>query len=265
MALEETMLTIQFFVIAGLVALPMVGADLAPTGTLRAVFLGSNPVQGRVDPKTGAVSGPVEDLVKELARRLGVPYAVIPAPDARHVIDTLKTGAADVGFLAFDATRAQEVAFSQPYAVMYNTYVVRADSSLQKASDIDAKGVRVGTVKGQTQEIYLSSHLKNAEVKVLTTMPPLAELEKMMLAGEIDAFGANRQRMEETASQHPKLRVLSDNFSSAEQAIVVNIKDSARLESINRFLQDVLTSSFVKDSLERAKLTGVQPAQNQDR
>lgn len=55
-------------------------ADLAPTGTLRAVFLGDNPVQGRVDPKTGAITGPVADLVQELARRLKVPYKLIPAP-----------------------------------------------------------------------------------------------------------------------------------------------------------------------------------------
>ncbi len=259
------MLIAKSFLLAGLVALPIAAADLAPTGTLRAVFLGSNPVQGRVDPQTGAVSGPVADLVKELARRLGVPFVVIPAPDARHVIDTLKAQSADIGFLAFDATRAEEVAFSKPYAVMYNTYLVRADSSIQKASDADAKGVRVGTVKGQTQEIYLSSHLKNAEVKVLAVMPPLDDLEKMMLTGEIDAFGANRQRMEEAASLRPKLRVLSDNFSTAEQAIVVDKKDSARLESINRFLQDVLASSFVKDSLDRAKLTGVQVAPTQSR
>ena len=39
-------------------------ATLAPTGTLRAVFLGGNPVQGRVDPKTGEATGTVADLVK---------------------------------------------------------------------------------------------------------------------------------------------------------------------------------------------------------
>ena len=37
---------------------------LAPTGTLRAVFLGSNPVHGRVDAKTGVPTGPVPDLVR---------------------------------------------------------------------------------------------------------------------------------------------------------------------------------------------------------
>jgi hypothetical protein len=66
-------------------------ATLAPTGTLRAVFLGSNPVHGRVDPKTGAAAGTVPDLVKEMARRLAVPFSVAPAPDAAGVIAALKT------------------------------------------------------------------------------------------------------------------------------------------------------------------------------
>ena len=40
-------------------ALSSWAAELAPTGTLRASFLGNNPTQGRVDAKTGAVSGPI--------------------------------------------------------------------------------------------------------------------------------------------------------------------------------------------------------------
>jgi polar amino acid transport system substrate-binding protein len=254
---------LKAFLLSSLLWLPLVAADLAPTGTLRAVFLGSNPVQGQVDPQTKIVTGPVADVVKELARRLKVPYLVIPAADARHVIDALNAHAADIGFLAFDPSRAEEVEFSQPYAVMYNTYLVRADSSIHKAGDVDVKGLRVGTVKGQTQQIYLSSHLKSAEVKILTTMPPLDELQTMLLDGEIDAFGANRQRMEEAAALHPKLRTLPDNFSAAEQAIVVRKEDSSNLDGINRFIRDVLATDFVKDSLNRAKLTGVEASRPQ--
>src|SRR6202008_3291355 len=73
-------------------------ATLAPTGTLRAAFLGTNPVHGRVDAKTGAVSGPVADLVKELAGKLGVPFTLIPSPDASEVIAHLKNHTADIGF-----------------------------------------------------------------------------------------------------------------------------------------------------------------------
>jgi hypothetical protein len=52
---------------------------LAPTGTLRATFIVTNPVQGRVDARTGATTGPAPDLVRELARRLGVSPVVTPA------------------------------------------------------------------------------------------------------------------------------------------------------------------------------------------
>jgi hypothetical protein len=49
---------------------------LAPTGTLPATLLGGNPVQGRIDAASGAVTGPVADLVQELSRRLGVPFRI---------------------------------------------------------------------------------------------------------------------------------------------------------------------------------------------
>jgi len=102
-------------------------ATLAPTGTLRAVFLGGNPVQGRVDEKTGEMSGPVPDLVRELARKLGVPFKIIPAADASVVIDALKNHTADIGFLAYDETRAREVDFGAPFMVMLNSYLVPAN------------------------------------------------------------------------------------------------------------------------------------------
>src|SRR6185503_1156486 len=44
-------------------ALPA-AAQLAPTGTLRATFIGNNPAQGRVGAN-GATTGPCPDLVRE--------------------------------------------------------------------------------------------------------------------------------------------------------------------------------------------------------
>ncbi len=90
----------------------------------------------------------------------------------------------------------------------------------------------------------------------MTAQPPTPELSKMLADGEIDAFGANRQRMMEAAAQDSKLRVLLDNFSVAEQSIVVNKGDTPKLEAINQFIEKVRTSGLVQSSLERAKLTG---------
>jgi polar amino acid transport system substrate-binding protein len=254
------MLQLQLVVLALAVTLPLPGTDLPRTGTLRATFLATNPVQGRVDPQTGAVTGPVADLVRELARRLGVPFTIIPVPDATAVIDSLKTHKADIGFLAYEAARAEQVDFSDPYALMGSAYAVRADSSIKTSDDVDRAGVKIGAVKGQSQEIYVSGHIKSARVNVMPAMPANDALVGMLVSGELDAFAANRQRMEEAARTSPKLRVLPDNFMTIGQAIVVEKGDASRLDELNRFLADVRASGFVKASLDRARLAGVEVA-----
>jgi len=98
-----------------------VAADLAPTGTLRATFLAGNPVQATIDASTGAISGPAADIVKELARRAGVPYTIAPSNGAKELIERLNTHAADIGFLAWEADRARLVDFSGPYLLMGTT------------------------------------------------------------------------------------------------------------------------------------------------
>src|SRR5262249_21859904 len=128
--------------------------QLAPTGTLRVTFLKDNAVQGRADAN-GAVTGPVADITRELARRLGVPFQITPAAGVRPVLDSVKMHTADLAFLAFDATRAAEVDFTQNYELAYNSYLVRADSPLQKISDGDHPGLRIAARKGDSGELYL--------------------------------------------------------------------------------------------------------------
>lgn len=236
-------------------------ATLAPSGTLRAVFLGGNPVHGRVDPRTGAATGPVPDLVQELARRLGVPSNVIPAPDAAGVIDALTRGAADIGFLAYDETRAREVDFGAPFVVMFNSYLVKADSPIRSNADVDRPGVTVAAVRGQTQELFVSRHVKNARVRVFETMPPHANLETLLTTGEVDAFAINRQRsLEAQAASRSKLRALADSFLEVDQCFVVAKGARAKLEAIDRLMPDIRASGFIKSSIERAGLTGVDVA-----
>jgi polar amino acid transport system substrate-binding protein len=236
-------------------------ATLAPTGTLRAVFLGSNPVHGRVDPKTGAAAGTVPDLVKEMGRRLAVPFAVVPAPDAAGVIGALKNGTADIGFLAYDVTRAKEVDFGAPFVVMHNSYLVGAASTIQRSGDVDRANVTVAAVKGQTQELFVSSHLKSARLRIFPTMPPQEEVERLLTSGEVDAFAINRQRsLDAQKASASKLRALADSFLDVDQCFVVPKGDRAKLAAIDAFVAEVRASGFIKSSVERAGVAGVDVA-----
>ena len=240
-------------------------ADLTPTGTLRAAFLGGNPVHGHKDPQTGEYSGMVPDLVKEWARKLGVPYALIPSANGQAVIDALKNHAADIGFLAYDAERGAEVDFSDPYVLMRNAYLVAADSPFKTSADIDRPGVKVAATKGQSQEFFLSHNLKSAKVVVMPVTPPEAELNRMLLAGEINAVGENRDRAEAAAKGSPKVRALPDNFLSVGQSIIVEKGDRAKLELANKFLGEVLRNGFMQASLERSGVHGTDVAPSPSR
>jgi polar amino acid transport system substrate-binding protein len=240
-------------------------AVLAPTGTLRASFIASNPVQGRVDPQTGMTTGPAPDLVRELARRLGVPHEINPLPDAPAVLESVRSGKVDIGFLAQEAERASQVDFSDAYSNSGAAYAVRADARFQKSADVDRPGLTIGAVAGQSPEVYLRANVKNARVESLPTVPANAALGKMLIDGTFDAFGANRTRMEELVREVPGLRVLPDDYMVTSQAIVVPKGDGARLAEINRYLADVRASGFVRTSLERAKVAGVSVAPEPNR
>jgi polar amino acid transport system substrate-binding protein len=226
---------------------------LAPTGTLRAVFLQTNPVQGRVDPKTGAVSGPAVDLTRELALQLRVPVSIAGVPNAGALIDSVKNHTADIGFLAFDPTRAADVDFTQVYALSWSSYIVPVNSGLHAVADADRKGIRIGAVTGDSPELYLSRNLKNAELKRYAN-PPAADVVRMLAAGEFDAWAANRQRLIEMAASNSVLRVLPDNYFAVRQAIVVPKGDRASLDALNRFLNEARDSGLIKKAIDQAGL-----------
>lgn len=227
--------------------------DVAPTGTLRVTFLGSNPTQGKVDAKTGAVSGPVRELSGELARRLGVPVQITPLAGVPAILESLRTKAADIGFVAVDPTRATDVDFSQPYLLGWSSYLVPVASALHSVKEVDRPGIRVAANAGDSPDLFLGRNLKNA---TLTHLKNMDEVIAALLSGEIAAYASNRQRLLQMVAADPRFRVLDDNFFAVEQAIAVPKGNSAALDAVNRFLDDAKASGLIKAVIDRAGLAG---------
>jgi polar amino acid transport system substrate-binding protein len=239
-----------------LVARPAAGDELAPTGTLRATFLAQNPVQGRVEPAIGRIIGPAFDLTEALARQRNLPFQITPAAGVRAVIESVASGAADIGFLAFDPERAVDVDFSQPYSLAYNSYLVPENSPIRASADVDRPGVRIGVGAGDAADLFLKRTLKQAQVKG-NHGGSLAEAKRMLTAGEIDAYAANRQRLLEAAADLPGTRLLADNFLAVQQAIAVAKGNPARLAILDRFIEEARSAGLIRSSLDRARLNGV--------
>ena len=144
---------------------------------------------------------------------------------------------------------------------MHNSYLVGAASAIQRSGDVDRANVTVAAVKGQTQELFVSSHLKNARLRIFPTMPAQAEVERLLRSGEVDAFAINRQRsLDAQAASASKLRALADSFLEVDQCFVVAKGDRGKLGPIEAFVADARASGFIKSSVERAGVAGVDVA-----
>jgi polar amino acid transport system substrate-binding protein len=122
-------------------------------------------------------------------------------------------------------------------------------------TDADREGIRIGAAIGDSPQLYLSRNLKKAQLKGYPNPHP-EDILKMLASGEIDAWAANRQRLIEMATTAPSLRVVAGNYSAVQQAIIVPKGDTAALGIINRFLESARDSGLIKQSIERAGLTG---------
>src|ERR1700742_3294157 len=189
--------------------------DLAPTGKLRAAINFGNGVLAQKG-KDGEPQGISADLSRELAKRLGVPVAFVTYEAAGKVVEGAKEGAWDVGFIAIELVRAQEVAFTAPHVIIDGTYMVRQDSPLKVVDDVDKPGIKVAVGVGSAYDLYLTRTLKHATL-VRAKVGGGSAMIQMFIEDTLDAAAGVRQPLEDYAKGHPEMRVMAGAFQQIQQ------------------------------------------------
>ena len=203
---------------------------------------------------TKEVRGPAAEIARELAKRAGVPFTITGANGVQGVIDSVKNGEADIGFVAFDPVRAAQVDFSQNYALAQNTYLVPESSPIKSVADADRAGVRIGVGARDAGDYFLTRTLKNAELK-RNEGGNLDVALKQLAAGEIDAYAGNRMRLHGAVQKTPGLRLVPDNFYGVEQSVIVPKGDAARLAIVEKFIDEARASGLIAGR-DRARRSG---------
>jgi polar amino acid transport system substrate-binding protein len=252
----------RLFVAFALILLPSAAladaAALAPTGTLRAVYLAGNPAQAVRDAATGEIRGASADLARELGKRLNVPVAIAPSANPQTVIDAVAKGEADIGFVAYAPSRTGTVEFSQTYMLVRQSFLVPDESALKSVADVDTQGLRISGSKGDSITLFMKRTLKAATLVEIDGTP--ADVKAKFAAREIDAFGANRQRLTNIMKEQPGYRLLPDNIFDVPQTIVVGKGNAKALAAVNALIDDVRQSGFLKAALERSGIVGIDVA-----
>ena len=200
---------------------PAVRADLAPTGKLRAAINYGNFILATKDRATGESRGVAVDLTQEVARRLGVPVEIVAYDSVAVMGDAAPTGVWDIAFLGSDPKREALMSFTAAYLEIEATYLVRGDSPLRTAAEVDREGVRVAAPARANYELYLSRNLKHARL----VSPQGAEAAvDLFVTGQVEALAGLTQalldRLERLADLRDRGMLGEAEYETAKDSVM---------------------------------------------
>lgn len=233
---------------------PAVRSELAPTGTLRVGINLGNFLLTAKDSHTGEFKGVAVDLGKELGRRLGVPVEVIGYPSPGALADAVGTGAWDVGFLGAEPQRASQIDFTAAYVEIEATYLVPPGSALKTIADVDRDGVRVAVSAKSAYDLYLTRHLKHAQ---LIREVGLDNVFKRFVSDKLDAIAGLRPRLVQDQENLPGSRILDGRFTAVQQAIGTPKGREAGAKYLREFVEDIKATGLVAKAIEKNSVRGL--------
>ena len=137
---------------------------LAPSGTLRAGINLSNFLLVTGKAASGDPIGVAPDMARAIADRLGVSVSYVTFASPGELTDAAGRDVWDIGLIAAEPARAKTIAFTPSYVEIEATYMVPEGSSLAAIDDVDHPGIRIAVSDRSAYDLYLTRHLKHAEL-----------------------------------------------------------------------------------------------------
>jgi polar amino acid transport system substrate-binding protein len=236
---------------------PAVRADLAPTGKLRAAVNYGNVILATRDRASGESRGVAIDLAQEVGQRLGVPVEIVAYDSVAVMGDAAPTGVWDIAFLGSDPEREALMSFTAAYLEIDATYLVRGDSRLHTAAEVDREGLRVAAPARANYELFLSRNLRHARLVSTTGADTALDL---LTTGQVDALAGLTQALHDRRAQLPGSRIVEGRFMGVQQSIAVPRGRDAGLAYLRRVVEDAKASGLVARAIARTGARGVSVA-----
>ena len=100
-----------------------------------------------------------------------MPLEFKPIASPPAVIEAVKNGEADIGFVAYEATRLGTVEFSQTYMLVRHSFLVLDGSPIKAIADIDRVGQKIAGTINDSITLCMKRILKQATIVELENNP----------------------------------------------------------------------------------------------
>jgi polar amino acid transport system substrate-binding protein len=170
------------------------------------------------------------------------------------LVDGAKAGAWDIAFLGSEPARERDISFTAAYLEIEATYLVKAESALRNASEVDREGITVAAPARANYELFLSRTLQRAKLR---SMPNGAAAQDLVLSGQVDALAGLKEALLALADRLPGLRLLEGRFMGVQQSIGVPKGRDAGLNFLKHIVEESKASGLVARAIERTGARGV--------
>jgi polar amino acid transport system substrate-binding protein len=228
-------------------------ADLATSGKIR---MGVFPSFQYSKGSKGEASGLAIGITRALASRLGIGEVItVEYPTPPQVVECIKSGGCDLGFMLIDPARATEVDFTPAFVRSDFTYLLPAGSAIRNAADVDRTGVRIAAVRGHASTAALLRIIKQAQPVYADEYEPTFEL---LRTGNAEAFASIREMLLQYSARLPGSRVLEDSYQSNFAGVAVPKGNAGRLAYISDLLDGMKRDGSLQRIINGAELRGVE-------
>ena len=208
------------------------------------------------DSATGAFAGFGIELARSFAEAQGRTLLVREYGAPPAVVRALTDNDCDVALLGVDPERGMDVDFSPPYLRADFTFLVQADSRIDRISLVDRPGQRVAVVRNHAMEFALRGKLLRADW-VFARTPD--EAFHMVQAGEADILAGIRPGLLRYAGLLPGSLVLRDRYGENVLALAVAKGRDDWFPAVNHFVLNARTSGLIRRIIQATGLAGVAP------
>jgi len=232
-----------------------VRGGLAPTGTLRVGLNMSNVLLTRKNPERGDPLGVAPDIAREIARRAGVPVKFVPYDSSGELNGSISSGQWDLAFFAVEASRANQIDFSPGYVDIEVTYMVRKESDLRSAADVNRAGVVVASITSAGYTPVLIQSLTRA--RLVRTGKVFDDIVVHLRDKTADAIVGLRPVLVQFSESNPEFRVVDGHFMAVEQAIGLQKGRGPAKEFIRATVQDLKHSGMLSKIVADNEVRGL--------
>lgn len=231
--------------------------ELAPAGVLRAGINLGNPLLVTGRGPAGEPTGVAPDVAAAAAAALGVPVDYVQYPSPSAVAQDAAQGRWDIALIGAEPQRALRIDFTDAYAEIEATYLVRAGSALQAIEDVDRPGVRIAVAGGAAYCLWLERNLRHATLVTAGSLAGAARLFEADGPDSVDALAGLRTALLADAARLPGSRVLPGRFSVVQQSIGAAKGNPAGLRFLRGFVHEATASGLVADLIDRHGVPGL--------